>query len=208
MFFLKLLIRPVLIFLIASGVAFASSQTARRSAVGGQVVDDTGTPIPGAAVRAFDAAGRVVENLSDAKGTYRIALEPGQYRMVIDFAGFFSAPKTVTLIAEKTTTLHIVMTVVSGDVVRGTASGFIEDQNNDAIQGVVVTFTHLDSKTEVVVRTDNYGHYEATQLEQGVYAVRAVRQGYDTFVGRVRVPATKLLDFSVRLKASKPPPQD
>lgn len=82
-----------LIACLLAGMAHA--QTGLR----GLVKNVAGEPLPYAAVvvKAADAAARPQGTISNSEGRYEIALEPGQYTVSVQFLGFQSVQKAVTI---------------------------------------------------------------------------------------------------------------
>jgi hypothetical protein len=55
--------------------------------------------------------------------------------------------------------------------------GTVTDDKNNLLSGVEVTFTNVDTKETISVKTDEFGHFQAS-MKLGRYQVRAFLQGF------------------------------
>src|SRR5262245_20128910 len=80
----------------AATAAVPQSQDATSPNFRGTVLDGTRAPIPGARVTATsDRGGQPLETLTNAQGSFTLALPPGQYSIRISATGFTAALQTV-----------------------------------------------------------------------------------------------------------------
>jgi Carboxypeptidase regulatory-like domain/TonB-dependent Receptor Plug Domain len=92
--------------------------------------------------------------------------------------------------------LFLLCSVAFAQTNTGRISGNVTDVTGAAIPGVIVTITDEGTNTTRAVRTDEDGHYTATNLRAGVYSLtvehpgfkKAVKTGYDLVNdGRLRI---------------------
>ncbi|QYO65682.1 TonB-dependent receptor [Leptolyngbya sp. 7M] len=70
--------------------------------------------------------------------------------------------------------------VHSQDLDDVTIFGQVLDRNGQAVIGATVTAVHIQSGTERILVTDNYGQYRFIKLPPGIYEVKAEAQGFST----------------------------
>ncbi len=99
---LCLMVVPVL------GRASAQAQVAPGT-VTGVVRDASGSPVPGATVRAVaESTATVAETTSDMAGTYRLAnLGPGSYRIETELSGFETAVTPIRILGSEVATVDV-----------------------------------------------------------------------------------------------------
>lgn len=135
----------------------------------GTITNSVGaSPIAGVSVTATGASTYVAS--SDGSGVYLFDdITPGSYVITtshVDFQNHTSASQTVT--DNVTTTYPITLTYKTG-----TLSGFVYDDNSDAVDGVTVTITGGQNAT-----TNVNGEYSITGIAPGTYAATASKVGY------------------------------
>src|SRR5258708_30649118 len=85
----------VVILITSSGVLFAQAPTGHLR---GQIVDQTGAVIPGAAITVKNSSGLVVSATSDDAGAYDVKnLAPGKYTVSVTANGFLPTTKDVEI---------------------------------------------------------------------------------------------------------------
>jgi outer membrane receptor for ferrienterochelin and colicins len=112
-------ILPILLALASALPQAASREAARDCALRGQVVDQTGAPLPGVTV-AQDSRPLTTTN---ERGEYCVAtLAAGKHRLVFSLAGFGSTSVTVDLAADTRLVQHAILTAAFSEnvVVTGT----------------------------------------------------------------------------------------
>src|SRR3989338_11078169 len=74
---------------VAGMLALPGVVLAQEAVISGTVRDSTGGVLPGVAVQAVhDATGTVFETFTDDRGTFRVPVRIGVYRITADLAGF------------------------------------------------------------------------------------------------------------------------
>src|SRR4029077_13270265 len=87
----------VFILIASSGALFAQAPTGHLR---GQIVDQTGAVIPGAAITVKNSSGLVVSATSDGAGAYDVnSRAPGKYAVSVTAKGFAPTTKEVEIAA-------------------------------------------------------------------------------------------------------------
>ncbi len=99
--------------------------------VRGVARDQSGSVLPGATAKLFDAGGRVVATaVADASGAYVLTASPGNYRLTTELAGFSTAAYGISVTAASTTTVQTTMRVgaLSETVTVGASTPLVDQQ--------------------------------------------------------------------------------
>ena len=76
--------------------------------------------------------------------------------------------------------LFAASSVSKAQIVSGTISGTVEDENKAALTGVTITVTNTGTQLKRNTVTDDSGNYAVPQLPPGIYTVTAEQQGFKT----------------------------
>src|SRR4051812_10907094 len=99
--------RLLLVFAMVLLPAFAFAQEAT---VTGTVVDGTGGVLPGVTVTAVNAAtGNNFLGVTDERGSYRVPVRVGRYRITLELAGFGSVTQELEALVGQILTLNAQM---------------------------------------------------------------------------------------------------
>src|SRR5258706_1856038 len=83
---------------------------AQEATVSGTVTDTTGGVLPGVTVRGVnEASGNSFETVTDARGTYRLAVRIGTYQITSTPTGFGTVNRSLKLLVGQTTVLNLQM---------------------------------------------------------------------------------------------------
>src|SRR5690349_19078647 len=83
----------------------------------------------------------------------------------------------------------------------GSIRGYVKDEQEAVLRGVVLTATSPDASTPMVATTDEAGYYRLLNLPPGSYTVRAELDGFTTWVREnVEVRAGLNLSFPIVMK--------
>ncbi len=134
----------------------------------GRVVSTKGKAIAAATVRATPAGeGAVVEASTSAKGTFRIELAPGEYRLEFEATGFASSAlrERVTVASGKTTKVKYRVELPAASV-GSTIRGSVFTADGRSVPGIKVVLERLAADGRSVIadetrstRTDAMGIY-------------------------------------------------
>src|SRR6476646_7106347 len=138
----------VFILIACSGALFAQAPTGHLR---GQIVDQTGAVIPGAAVTVKNSSGLVVSATSDGAGAYDVKnLAPGKYTVSVTAKGFAPAAKEVEIAAGQMKQFDIPMVILvkeeSIDVQSDAAKVSTSSDNNAS--SVVISGKDLDALSD------------------------------------------------------------
>src|SRR6476646_6762845 len=138
----------VFILIACSGALFAQAPTGHLR---GQIVDQTGAVIPGAAVTVKNSSGLVVSATSDGAGAYDVKnLAPGKYTVSVTAKGFAPAAKEVEIAAGQMKQFDIPMVILvkeeSIDVQSDAAKVSTGSDNNAS--SVVISGKDLDALSD------------------------------------------------------------
>ena len=98
-------------FVVASIILAAPmAAQAQEAAVSGTVTDSSGAVLPGATVRAVhETTGNSFETVTDALGTYRLAVRVGTLRITAELQGFNNPTRIVELLIGQTAVVNVQM---------------------------------------------------------------------------------------------------
>jgi hypothetical protein len=97
---------------LAAALALPAIVHAQEATLSGSVTDTTGGALPGVTVRAVhDASGNSFEGVTDERGSYRLPLRVGAYRVTADLSGFAPVARTVTLLVGQEAVVNLQMAV-------------------------------------------------------------------------------------------------
>src|SRR6476646_2090307 len=138
----------VFILIACSGALFAQAPTGHLR---GQIVDQTGAVIPGAAVTVKNSSGLVVSATSDGAGAYDVKnLAPGKYTVSVTAKGFAPAAREVEIAAGQMKQVDIPMVILvkeeSIDVQSDAAKVSTSSDNNAS--SVVISGKDLDALSD------------------------------------------------------------
>src|SRR6476661_7774949 len=138
----------VLILIACSGALFAQAPTGHLR---GQIVDQTGAVIPGAAVTVKNSSGLVVSATADGAGAYDVKnLAPGKYTVSVTAKGFAPTAKEVEIGAGQMKQVDIPMVILvkeeSIDVQSDAAKVSTASDNNAS--SVVISGKDLDALSD------------------------------------------------------------
>jgi len=127
----------VSILIACSGALFAQAPTGHLR---GQIVDQTGAVIPGAAITVKNSSGLVVSATSDGAGAYDVKnLAPGKYTVNVTAKGFAPTAKEVELAASQLKQVDIPMEIL------------IKEENIDVQSDAAKVSTSPDNNASSVV---------------------------------------------------------
>jgi len=138
----------VFILIACSGALFAQAPTGHLR---GQIVDQTGAVIPGAAITVKNSSGLVVSATSDGAGAYDVKnLAPGKYMVSVTANGFAPTSKEVEIAAGQLKQFDIPMVILvkeeSIDVQSDAAKVSTSSDNNAS--SVVISGKDLDALSD------------------------------------------------------------
>src|SRR6478672_12915919 len=138
----------VFVLIACSGALFAQAPTGHLR---GQIVDQTGAVIPGAAVTVKNSSGLVVSATSDGAGAYDVKnLAPGKYTVSVTAKGFAPIAKEVEIAAGQMKQFDIPMVILvkeeSIDVQSDAAKVSTGSDNNAS--SVVISGKDLDALSD------------------------------------------------------------
>lgn len=88
------------------------SAHAQEAAVSGTVTDSSGGVLPGVTVRAVhEATGNVFDTVTDERGTYRLAVRVGTFRMTAELSGFNTLARAIELLVGQTAVVNLQMSL-------------------------------------------------------------------------------------------------
>jgi hypothetical protein len=100
----------VLVCAMLAMLAVPDVVSAQEATVNGTVTDSTGGVLPGVTVRGVNAAsGNSFETVTDARGTYRLALRIGVYQITATLTGFGTVGRSLELLVGQTSVLNLQM---------------------------------------------------------------------------------------------------
>src|SRR6476646_111420 len=136
------------ILIACSGALFAQAPTGHLR---GQIVDQTGAVIPGAAVTVKNSSGLVVSATSDGAGAYDVKnLAPGKYTVSVTAKGFAPTTQEVEIAAGqlKQTDIPLAIVVKEEDIeVQGDSARVSTSSDNNA-SSVVISGKDLDALSD------------------------------------------------------------
>ena len=193
----------------------AYAQGGAKGAVTGRIVDDHGHAIASAHVRAIASEGSGgADATADAKGVFRLELDPGQYRLQFEADGYtsFSPGDTVAIEAGHETKLKRKVELREADqgsVIRG--SVFTSDGR--AIPGAKVVLERIASETNTTFAelklessSDRMGIFAFhVPKGEGRYRVTASRDGFTSGSQTVDVSGGEITNIVIRLSGSGEP---
>src|SRR5689334_650429 len=138
----------VFILIASSGALFAQAPTGHLR---GQIVDQTGAVIPGAAITVKNSSGLVISATSDGAGAYDVKnLAPGKYTVSVAANGFVPSSKEVEIAAGQLKQIDIPMVILvkeeSIDVQSDAARVSTSSDNNAS--SVVISGKDLDALSD------------------------------------------------------------
>ena len=177
---IRAILGAVVVAVVVFGQAAASAQ-GQKGTVTGRVVDAHGKSIAGARVSVVGEDG--AEASTDAKGEFRLELEPGEYRLQFEADGHATAAmrEPVAVEAGKETKLKKRVSlpeVDEGSVVRGS----VFDVAGRAVSGARVTIERVAADDGRAIAPLEMA---STSDEMGLFAFRLPKGG-----GRFRLTAT------------------
>ena len=106
----RLMRRLVFVSAILAIVAIPRVGHAQEATVSGTVTDSTAAVLPGVTIRGVNAAsGNSFETVTDARGTYRLALRIGTYQITATLTGFGTVGRRMELLVGQTSVLNLQM---------------------------------------------------------------------------------------------------
>jgi hypothetical protein len=104
----KLMGRLIFVCAIVAILAVPVVGHAQEATFGGTVTDTTGGVLPGVTIKAVnEASGNDFEAVTDARGTYRLAVRIGAYQITATLLGFGNVSRRLELLVGQTTTLNL-----------------------------------------------------------------------------------------------------
>lgn len=151
--------------------AAAVALVATGGTLSGAISDDeTGQPIGGATVSAFNGQ-RTFSAVTDADGAYNLFLAEGSYVVTVEAFGYeVAVASDVTIVADETTTLSLALTPLPRFVVSGVVTAA---ESGDPLERATVVAIGTPVPPAV---TDADGAYEL-ELPLGSYTLRAAQGG-------------------------------
>ncbi len=154
----------------------------------GTVIDAmNGAPISGADLTT-DSGGYTAATGPDGSFTIPGIVE-GSYTLTASATGYHSASQTVTVITGIPTITDFALmpdlsvTPIPTPIYTGSiVFGFVLDENEDALRGVMVTITGLDNNQFYSTETDEDGYYEFLDLAAGRYKITFEKSGFMTHI--------------------------
>src|SRR6476469_4063694 len=138
----------VFILIACSGALFAQAPTGHLR---GQIVDQTGAVIPGAAVTVKNSSGLVVSATSDGAGAYDVKnLAPGKYTVSVTAKGFAPTAKEVEIAAGqlKQTDIPLAIVVKEEDIEVQSDSARVSTSSENNASSVVISGKDLDALSD------------------------------------------------------------
>lgn len=203
----------LLVFAVALALT-AAAQESGKGSVTGRVVDDSGDGIEGARVQATAPTGRTGEAKTDAKGEFRLELDPGEYRLEFEAEGYAntSLRQNVPVTAGRRTKVKHRVEMPAADqgtVVRG--SVFTEEGRSLQGAKVVIERVRPDGgapfeRLKLESRSDRMGVF-AFRLPKGEarYRITATHDGFDPRSLDVDASGGEILNVAVKLPLTPKP---
>jgi ligand-binding sensor domain-containing protein len=193
-----------LVIAVLAGASFLAAAQSEGGTIHGVVVDEVSAPVAGAKVTiGSDKFSSSSLTQVDGKFEFR-KLEPGQYRITADAAGFRRDGVTVTVsrpgeslyqvIKLRASSLHVVV---------------LDAASRQPLAGVVVTTiprefgVNQPSTAAPRVLTDDGGNAHFLRLAPGPYQLTATLRGYDEYRGEVFIsPGRVTTEFTLPLSVA------
>src|SRR5215467_1229609 len=138
----------IFILIACSSALFAQAPTGHLR---GQIVDQTGAVIPGAAVTVKNSSGLVVSATSDGAGAYDVKnLAPGKYTVSVTAKGFAPTAKEVEIAAGQTKKLDLPLQIATKEedvLVESEAAKVSTNPENNA-SSVIISGKDLDALSD------------------------------------------------------------
>jgi Carboxypeptidase regulatory-like domain len=81
----------------------------------------------------------------------------------------------------------------------GAVNGVITDQSGAVIAGATVTITDLSTGAVTTVKSNASGSYRFDLLQPGGYQITVLQPGFEKYVSKIQVDASKVLDGNLKL---------
>ncbi len=92
-------------------------------------------------------------------------------------------------------------TLLSAQLNRGTIDGTVTDPQREAMSGVSVTVTSVDTNVTTTTKTNGAGYYRVEALVPGIYRAHFVAVGFTSLdITSIEVPAAQVIRVDGRLK--------
>ncbi|GEM_PF-4293390 len=157
---------------IAAGERAWENCTLMGGSIAGNITDDAGRPINGAAVRLLSSGTEVFSTTSDAAGSFgMMSIPTGDYVLSASMTGYLSVSENVHVAAGHTTYLDVALT-------GGALKGLISDDAGRLVSGALVELLGSDYSSN----SNNSGNYTLSGVPEGDYYVKASKDGYLTSI--------------------------
>jgi 5-hydroxyisourate hydrolase-like protein (transthyretin family) len=150
------------------------------------VISDADGPIEGALIKIMDSDHNPLYHaISNADGSYTITdIEPGaSYHFYTIKDGYLLQEETNFTITKGQTIIKNATLTVDSSAVNSTITAHVKDEDGNPIEALAATLIKIESGEETDVETtltNEYGQFIFTNVAQGDYIVRTVKQGYET----------------------------
>lgn len=186
--------------LLCGGAAPAAAQT---GGLNGFVVDQVGTGIPNATIRATSGPSAGAQTTSSGTGSYFLpGLNPGSYVFTASATGYQSVTRSFTVTSGATARLDFALR--SNQPVGGVLTGTVTRSDTRAPVGAAtVQITGGAGTTPLTLQTGSNGVYRAENLSTGTYTVQVTRAGFTQQTRRVTVRTGQVttINFALRLRS-------
>ncbi len=161
---------------VMGGVSTPLTQTLQITpgAAFGSVTDGSGNALAGVSVSLENSANSVATATTNATGGFVFNnLVPGQYSATFQDSGYNPVTEPVVITAGSSANLNATLQLIVGS-----ASGNVVDQNQNPLSGVSVSFTLSSQSTSQTATSDSNGNFTCANLLPGQYSVSYQLQGY------------------------------
>lgn len=144
------------------------------------------TPIPAATISIYDSNGNYAYRaIADANGNYSVAMNEGEYFVVVDSLGYIPFTAYATVVEDQNTYMETFLLIAGQEGEQGTAGGKVTNaMTGNGVAGanisVRVGWNNSDKGDVIAVsQTDAHGNYFLT-LPLGNYTLTVCKEGYIT----------------------------
>ncbi|HIH48083.1 TPA: DUF87 domain-containing protein [Candidatus Woesearchaeota archaeon] len=133
-------------------------------------------------------------NFTDENGNFTIRVYRGTHNFVGVKAGYGTYVANLTVSGGYYTTHNFTLQPISAAYDNGTISGYVTNNlTGDPLENVTI---YLDTKQAT---TGTLGNYSMTDITYGDHTFYAIKQGFETYVGNLSMPAMGNITFNFTL---------